>query len=567
MLDLLAKYRTLRLWLLFVPLAVLIVSLLALDFQPVPIYPSKSRDAEMIPCPASNPLIATMRLPSRRLEYIEFYARIQLAPLKVVAENASNDTILAQAVFRQSGKLQLPFPSAGGIRKLRLRFTSDSANPARVPLLVAAKDSPIWDIKLKPLDSGNPLMIFHFGWISIHALWIWLLIPVGAWLAWKKPGWMGGYLVLLAVCAMIGSILLWQRNYLAYYGHWDADGYGDCAEHLANFLTNAEPIETTRQFLRDFPHSATALGPALISLPIALGAPPIPTYLVFSALCGFGSLLLFLRILQRHLRVSHPLVVVGVTLFALHWLQVRSFARPITDEFGMLIVMAMLMLLIWRCEERTPIQSFWLSALIFIMPLARPQGISYVPFLLAAVLAVDCWREKELAVGKRLMEAARLAAIPGLLFAALFLGFDWGHNIQLSFQKLENFKTGMKPLFSRFAVFAALQWLPLVVLWAKRETFRRPAIVLLAAWICFYSAMLLAVRAPMIARHFIPLLPALIALCVTAIEDNRSRRFAGIPWLLMILLCILNVASIVFQIVSTSPNTAPATLRALTTSG
>jgi hypothetical protein len=227
----------------------------------------------------------------------------------------------------------------------------------------------------------------------------------------------------------------------------------------------------------------------------------------------------------------------------------RAFARPIADAAGLLLTLALFAALERRRARRGPGPLLALAALALLLPLARPQGWGYWPFVAGALLACDAWREGRL---PRAAEAlrAQLAVFgaPLLLLAALYAGFGWRHNVALMLAKAASFRSSNSASMFLSSLVGTLQLLPL--LWPWRRSARADAWVRLwAAWLLFYLALLVAVRAPFWMRHFLPIVPAVLALAAagwTRLAPDRRRAAA----LLLAGTAALNVAATGYLIFS-----------------
>jgi hypothetical protein len=184
--------------------------------------------------------------------------------------------------------------------------------------------------------------------------------------------------------------------------------------------------------------------------------------------------------------------------------------------------------------------------------LARPQGFAYWPFVALAVLACDWWR-----AGRRPDWRAAIAAQlriflpPLLLLAALYLTFDWFHNVELMLAQAKRFRINSTPRMFAEALIGIAQLLPLLWL-AARARLRSPAILLWLAWLGFNLALIVAVRAPFWMRHFLPILPVLFVLTAAGLERLRGgRRNAALA--LLALLVVYNVSLNVYQIHHVGP--------------
>lgn len=355
------------------------------------------------------------------------------------------------------------------------------------------------------------------------------------------------FLLSLALCAMLTSILLWVRNYSWYYGHWNADDYALCAQHLSGVLNGSERVSDAAGFLGHYSHTPNSLLSLILALPVSLGAPLELTYLWFSGVCGFLTLVGFGHILTRYLHVSQPVLLLSLALFGTHWLHLRAFGRPIPDEFGLMMVMAMLTLLLSRIEKQTQAQTMALTTMVLLLPLSRPPGSSFAAFLVCAVIAIDAYRTGIISFRSGLTTLFQLCAMPAAALATFYALFHWRHNFQLQLQEAVNFGRALPKEMAVPAIIGVMQSLPLLWLCARPDSWKRPSVRVLSGWMLFYLLMLMAVRAPMMGRHFIPLLPVLCALVAMALETFREN-LKGAVRVLVTVTCVSNVAAIAYQI-------------------
>jgi len=448
------------------------------------------------------------------------------------------------------------------VRALRIRFSSNARRAERAPRLVWAESAPGFGAEVsvggiavdraEALPNTGPLMLVQYRWPTRALLWLWpLLIAPFAW-AWREPRGAMSFFALLALVATVTSVLLWQRDYSRLAAHIDADQYAKNANTMARYIGEPEERAEIREWYRDYPHATTSLAPALLVLPTLLGAPVIVSYLELSALAGFLSLLVLYRILRVELEFEERVALLATTVFGCHLLMLRSFARPVTDVFGLLLVLLTLWLLVRRLRGDVRVEEIALSVLLFCHPLARPQGFGYWPFVALAVLACDWWRAGRRPEWRAVVTAQlRIFLPPLLLLAGLHLYFDWFHNVELMVAKAKRFRIGSTPRLFAESLIGIVQLLPLLWL-AARERLRSPAFVLWLTWLGFNLAMVVAVRAPFWMRHFLPVLPVLFVLTAAGLEKVRGgRRNAALA--LLALLVVYNVSMTVYQIHQSGP--------------
>jgi hypothetical protein len=327
----------------------------------------------------------------------------------------------------------------------------------------------------------------------------------------------------------------------------DADGYGRTGEVLAQYFVDPASRDSAREWFRQYAHSTTALAPLLMSLPIALGAPMDLVYLELSALSGFASLLIFAHILLVRMGFSYRTTLVFSLGFASHLLMLRSFARPVTDMFGLLLVIATVDLLLKRIERWRPVDDFALAALALCHPLARPQGWSYWICMALAVLACDFWRRgRAPGTGEAVSALARVFALPLGVLAVLHGFFGWLHNLQIMLDKAAHFRADNTLWFFYHSLVGTCQLLPLFWLRAGHRLLE-PRLLLCLGWPLLYFAILAVVRAPFWMRHFLPILPAVLVLAAAGFERCRGR-WRGAALGLLALTAAFNVLATVYQI-------------------
>lgn len=479
-----------------------------------------------------------------------------------VLSDASGEELVRRSVS-DSGLTRVDLPArAASVRALRIRFTSAAQHAERAPRLVWAESAPGFGAEVRvgglavdrveALPNTGPVMLVQYRWPTRALLWLWpLLILPFAW-AWREPRRAVSFFALLALVAAVTSVLLWQRDYSRRAVHIDADQYAKNAVTMARYLVEPEERAEIREWYRNYPHATTSLAPALLVLPTLLGAPVILSYLELCALSGFLSLLVLYRILRVELSFEDRIALLATTAFGCHLLMLRSFARPVTDVFGLLLVLLTLWLLVRRLQREDRVEEIALSVLLFCHPLARPQGFGYWPFVALAVLACDWWRAGRRPEWRGVVTAQlRIFLPPLLLLAALYLTFDWFHNVELMVAKAKRFQIISRPRIFAQSLIGIVQLLPLFWL-AARARLRSPAFLLWLAWLGFNLALIVAVRAPFWMRHFLPVLPVLFLLTAAGLERVRGgHRHATLA--LLALLVVYNVSVTVYQIYQSGP--------------
>jgi hypothetical protein len=551
---------------LFLLASVSLLTWLRWDLRPAPLYRTQLHHerAPVVLVSRGSPVELKMELP-RPAEslLIPVWLGEGRLPLRIsVLSGASGEELVRRRVS-DSGSTRLDLPaSAASVRALRIRFSSAARRAERAPRLVWAESAPGFGAevsvggiavdRVEALPNTGPLMLVQYRWPTRSLLWLWpLLIAPFAW-AWREPRGAMSFFALLALMAAVTSVLLWQRDYSRRAAHIDADQYAKNANTMARYIGEPEERAEIREWYRGYPHATTSLAPALLVLPTLLGAPVIVSYLELSALAGFLSLLVLYRILRVELKFEERIALLATTVFGCHLLMLRSFARPVTDVFGLLLVLLTLWLLVRRLRGSDRVEEIALSVLLFCHPLARPQGFGYWPFVALAVLACDWWRAGRRPEWRAVATAQlRIFLPPLLLLAGLYLYFDWFHNVELMVAKAKRFRIGSTPRMFAESLIGIVQLLPLLWL-AARARLRSPALVLWLTWFGFNVAMIVAVRAPFWMRHFLPVLPVLFVLTAAGLERVRGgRRNAALA--LLALLVVYNVSMTVYQIHQSGP--------------
>jgi hypothetical protein len=551
---------------LFLLASVALIYWLCSDLRPAPLYRIQAphKQTPLVAVTRGNPVELRIELP-RPAESLLIPVELTKGqpPLHIrVLSDASGETLMRRRVS-EAGTARLELPAgAASARALRIRFSSAAQVGWWAPNLFWAEGAPGYGAevsvggtaleRVEALPNTGPLMLVQYPWPTRSLLWLWpLLILPFAW-AWRDPRSAVSFLALLALLGALTSVLLWQRDYSRLAAHIDADLYATNATTMARYILDPKQRAEIREWYRNYPHASTSLAPALLVLPTVLGVRVIVSYLELSALAGFLSLLVLYRILRVELLFEHRIALVATAVFGCHLLMLRSFARPVTDVFGLLLVLLTLWLLIRRLQGDDRREEVALSALLFCHPLARPQGFAYWPFIALAVLACDWWRagrrpEWRVAIAAQL----RIFLPPLLLLAGLYLAFDWFHNVELMLAKAKRFRINSTPMMFAESLVGIAQLLPLLWL-AARARLRSPAFLLWLAWLGFNLALITAVRAPFWMRHFLPVLPVLFVLTAAGLEGVREGR-RNAAFALLALLVVYNVSLTVYQIYHSGP--------------
>jgi hypothetical protein len=554
----------------FAVLSTVLVACLYADRLPAPVYRSQDphpRESTLA-VTAGAPLELELRLKRGvRAIRVPVWTEPGRRALRVSVWTATDGSLLAEHEVTERGVARLRLEvTPEQADALVLRFASDAVAERDAPRVMWAKHRPRHDAVLlradRPIDRATripqtgPLIVIEYAWPTRYLLLGWPLLVIPFALAWRDPKRTGAFLVALGLAATLSSALLWQRDYSRRAAHIDADQYARSATELALYLSDAAARDAVRDWFRDYPHSTSMGVPALMAIPVALGAPVLALYMLLAAWAGFLCLLLFHRLLQATLALDHPGSLVATLLFGTHLLMLRSFARPVTDVFGLLLVLATLWMVLRRLQGVRPRDEVVLGLLLLAHPLTRPQGLAYWPFVALAVAACDAWRERgersPMALWTSMVVAQlRLFAPALLLLAGLYSLLGWMHNLPLMMEKASRFQiSSTLPVFLRSA-FGVLQLLPLLWLGGLRR-WREPPVLLFAAWLAYNVALLGVVDAPFWMRHFLPILPTVVLLSALGLpaRGDRARQWV---WGGVAVIVVWNVGATIAQALHFGP--------------
>lgn len=471
-------------------------------------------------------------------------------PLVVLLTDADRDReLIRQSVFRPGTTRIVLLHLPDDVERLQITLSSETDDEDRAPEVLwtdrEAEYSGSAMVGGTPEESGGPLLKLDYERDTRMTLLGWSVVLILLPATWSRERLFPWFLVVLTLCCASTSILLWQTHYGWHYDHWDADHYGEYAERLAHYVTQPETRGEFTAWARGSPITHTPLAPAVMAIPIAFGVPRDTSYLEFSTLCGFGSLWLVVRILRRRLGVSYELTLVGATAFACHLLMLRSMSRPVTDVFGLLLVLLTLDLLLSRFERGGDGNILALGLLLLGHVLARPQGPALAAYIVVAAVLCDVLRPD----GHRarlLRVAAWILAPPALVLLAAYAAFGWPHNFRIMLESAKGFRTASTwnlfyPAVIGVCQLMPLLWLPLI------GRIRNKRLWLLAGSVAAYVAMLVAVRAPFWMRHFLPILPVVVTMAAWG-ADQLGRRLRGAAAAVLLAGCAANVAIIIYQI-------------------
>ncbi|MFT5466979.1 MAG: hypothetical protein ACI8UO_002081 [Verrucomicrobiales bacterium] len=396
---------------------------------------------------------------------------------------------------------------------------------------------------------GFPQMILLYQASWKPLLWLWIVVGLSLPLVlWIRPT-IWPWLIFLGFCALLTSWLGWQQRISNHYGNFDPDRYGQAANFMADWWRNPSDRPQMEEQLHKYQHAHVALVPAALTVLMIAGMEMHDAYLLFNALISFATLLLIQQLLSRQLRLSWPISTIGTLLFACHFIFLRTFARPTTDQAGLFLVTAMLCLLVARSQRRSFWNTLGLALLVAPLILVRPPGFVYAAFLIGMAPFCDWIREKRFMLVDHILTVAKIAVIPGLFIAWLYVECDLAHNFGLAYEKRKDHIGQWTLEWFRIAMIAAVQIL--VIGWFflrwKPGTWR--PIVILGLWAVLHTLLLVASQAPFLPRLMGPILPSLIALTCFGLDRFRENRLkSSIAVGAMIALAIVNVLILIWTI-------------------
>jgi hypothetical protein len=133
-----------------------------------------------------------------------------------------------------------------------------------------------------------------------------------------------------------------------------------------------------------------------------------------------------------------------------------------------------------------------------------------------------------------------------MILALLFLSLGWSHNVSLMLDKAARYREAFTTSGFFGSLIGICQLLPLV--WAFGwNRLRDPRVTLLIVWSLYAIAVLLVVRAPLWPRHFLPIVPGVMALLALGLQAI-ARRTRATAAAIGLGFCALNVAVALYQI-------------------
>lgn len=520
--------------------------LVQLDRRPAPVFADQFThpDAAAVFVTALLPLEVSFALPVRPTAIrLPVWVEDGRRPLefRLSVEPPGGDEIVTTTRVTRSGlaAVEVP-PGPFSAVTLRLTITSDarareqapsvlwSRDPPGIPLAIRYADRPLDAVSVLPRT--GPLFLLEYPWPTRWLLASWILVVAALPLLRRPtPRRRAAWLAALTLAATLTSVLLWQRDYTRRAAHLDADRYAESAARMAGWLGDPVLRSEVAEWFRAHPHASTQLVPALLAPFVWLGVPASFAFMLLSALAAWLALLATWRIAVAHLGLSESLGLGLTAAMACHPVLLRSFARPITDAFGLLLVVVMLWLLLRRLRTLDRRDEWLLAFVVLLHPLARPQGFAYWPFIAGAMIWSDWVREGGWPGAARVAaRGLRVFGAPLLLLAWLYQLFDWSHNVELMLAKARRFRIDSTPGDFLASVLGVVQAMPLLVLLSRRPDAPRrraePAVRLLGVWALYAVGVLIAVRAPFWLRHFLPVLPVVYWLAGAWVADLRGTR-------------------------------------------
>ncbi len=512
--------------------------------EPVPADRAVALDAE-------HPLEIRFAAPEADLDYVWIPRLLTDVKNHVRVEviNEATGVLVKKSVARDGDEYQRHFEgqnAAGDPMLIRLTWL---ATPPPVLQCIHPQERSRFSLSVTAggaQEDFEPLFQLGYDWPTFWLLWLWL--PVGAGVFWtlRRPRFEPWLLVLLGLCGLVTSVLAWQQAYSHLYLHYDPDRYGLYAQSLAAWFTGGEDQQALKDFFHSYPHTHLPLTPLLVAVPIMLGLPTELAYILVAALASFGTLAALHFICRRLLRLSSAVTVVTLVLAAVHLSLLKAYARPSTDAVGLFLVVLTLGALISRFQHKTSSNSFILSALIILSALARPPGLTYIAYIGSVALLCDWIRDRKFQPVYHLVEGMKIGLPPLVVLGALYLGFDWSHNMALAIAKSKEFHdyARLDSFLIDVAMLAQAMVLSWVFLFKAKEKW--PVTGILALWAVFYLAVLVVAKAPFLHRLFLPVLPAAVLLTALSLERMGRYTFAAFAALFLIV-AGLNLWAVIYD--------------------
>ena len=518
----------------FALLALAMVFVLKTQRSPWPLFITMQRDApeKLIEFTADKPAIVSFNSPASHLcgAHFEVFFPDKKNPIRLTATNRRTGTRLAETLVGFGTEADIYFE--GGIAQgdeIEILFEVTVPKPWTPKLKRIKSDfKPMEDHQLSVKVNGQTtegfpamLLLYNSGWKG--ALWLWVAIPLLIPLVLKFPNALWPWLILIGFCCLLTSWHGWNQRYGNHYGHTDPDRYGVTGQFMADWVRDSHDRPEIAQELRSYQHTHVASVSVMIAALILIGFPMHEAYLFINILASFATLLLFHFILHRQLKISSALSIAGVLALACHFIFLRSFARPTTDQMGILCVTTMLTLLIQRMRYQNWRQTTAILLVAVLLAFVRPPGLAYAAFLIGMTLFADLLRERKLSK-EFLRTAALIATVPVLVIGGIYWGFDLFHNFALAREKNKDFASQATWDSFKIAMIVAVQLFFVGWFFLKPDRDQRWPIFVLGIWFVLHTLLLIVVQAPFITRLMTPVLPSVIALACLGLnrfEDSR----------------------------------------------
>lgn len=521
------------------------------DLRPGPLYATTTFE-QWLPVVRGRQVVLEWRAPAAPSRLLLPVVSHGKAPLHVRLLRVPGELELAAWTIDERPEadivVRLPVPSGTPPPgRLRLELSSNAEQETGAPWIgwSLQRLGGKVEVGAEAQAGAGPLVVLEYPWPSLALLWLWVLVPLAARIDAARGARAMVLPVAIGLSALATSMLLWQRDYVRVFAHWDADDFGAYAQRLATWIAVPAERGAAEAWFAQYTHAHNPLGPALMAIPIVLGAPVHLVYVAFSAFCSFFSLLIMRRMLTR-VGVSAAVAVAAMMLYGSHLLFIRSFARPVTDALGNLLSVGTLALLLDRLRAPLPRQLAGLSLLGMLNSIARPQGLAYVPFVTGAAIAIDTARARGRLLPTTVRDVLWLAILPLATVLCLFTAFGWWSNARALLAAAERYRPWFTASHFGWSLVGTLQLLPLLWLRAGRRLWTPPGLVVLV-WLAYYVGMLVAVRAPFWMRHFVPILPAAVLLAAIGLDATRGwLRTAAFGFVALV--CLANVAAVVYLV-------------------
>ncbi len=553
--------------LLFAVILAGLVTLIYLTMAPQPIYkrPTQHPDQPHFDLPTGATLTYRFDAPGARITGFWFQHLFTDREARVLLhiENETKGTTLLREHIGYGYRHHASFgPGNDEGDRIAVHYRVEQSQKDRFPgirqLVKIANKRPRIPIEAtldgKPLDPATFWPLFQIRYAqpigNLRLLW-----PVAGaiftviFIAGPTRGKRLTYYLLLGSVLTATSAPLWAHRYENDWGHSDPDRYGRYASHLAQWPWTRSPSERAdlKQAYRDHIHAFVAFVPFCVALLMQLHIPMWAAYLFLVGLASFLILILVDWFLAERLALSPRTVLAAVTLLGCHAVFVKAFVKVSSDQIGVLLPLAACMVLTLRLDRRfTEVQELAWGALLLALALCRPPGLAYLAFFVAATILVDALREKSWNPLHQLPSMEFYLAPPVVLYALMFFGFDWAHNLAATREKSAIFYDQAILPFCIKCMITTAHILPFVALGFRRNDLQNRHLWIIAAWGVAYLALIAIVKAPFVVRLFLPVVPIVYILAAVAL-DRFTRRRSAYVLALTLGLASLNVSVMIWS--------------------